>query len=59
VSRALVLGGRGEYLGGFELHQRAPLAGHLAELRPAAPDASGDGVVGTGEEAFFELEIGV
>ena len=47
------------YLSGFELHHGAPLAGHLAELRPAAPDASGNGVVCTGEKTFsLELEVG-
>ena len=48
------------YLGGFELHHGAPLSGHLAELRPAVPDASGDGVVRTGEKTFsLELEVRV
>ena len=48
------------HLGGFERHQGAPLSGHLTELRSAVPDASGDGVVRTGEKTFsLELEVGV
>ena len=55
--------GRGEgggYLGGLELHQRAPFAADFAEVGGAVLDAAGEGVVGAGEEALgLELDVGV
>ena len=48
------------YLGRFELHKRAPLAGDVAELGRAVLDAPGDGVVSAREEApGLEFEVGV
>ena len=48
------------YLGNFELHKRAPLAGDVAELGRAVLDAPSDGVVCAREEALgLEFEVGV
>ncbi len=48
------------YLGGLELHQRAPLAADVTEVGRAALDAASDSVVGAGEEALgLELDVGV